>query len=85
VGYIALLLASWFWFHQLGYDARGSAIGLTVIAGYAGVLMWSVALEHPSDIYGTALFALALGAASAGGIGWVMATSLAAGFIWPSM
>jgi hypothetical protein len=82
VGYIALLLASWFWFNQIGYDVRGTTIGLTVIAGYAGVLMWSVALEHPSDIYGTALFALALGAASAGRIGWVMAISLAAGFIW---
>jgi hypothetical protein len=66
VEYIALLLASWFWFNQLGYDVRGTTIGLTVIAGYAGVLLWSVAREHPSDIYGIALFALALGAASAG-------------------
>jgi hypothetical protein len=82
VGYIALLLASWFWFNQLGYDARGTTIGLTVIACYGGALMWSVALEHPSDLYGTALFVLALAAASAGRIRWVLAISLAAGFIW---
>ena len=66
----------------MGYRVCGTTIGLSAIAAYAGILMWSVALYHPSDLYGTALFALALGAATRRRIGWVLAVSLAAGFVW---
>ena len=60
IGYVAVLSASWFWFAQMGYRVCGTTIGLSAIAAYAGILMCSVALYHPSDLYGTALFALAL-------------------------
>ena len=82
VGYLAVLLASWYWFARMRYDAPAIMIGLSAIAAYAGPLMWSVAVYHPSDLYGAALYALALGAMTDRRIGSLLLISLAAGFVW---
>lgn len=81
LGYLALLLAGWYWLAGLGVGLPGVLASSLASVGY-GMFAFKYSWEQPVDVYGAACAALAFGAAVRGRTPGVLAVSLASGFLW---